>query len=271
MCAWIDRHRRRLIAAGVVAIFGLIALPTVLRNADPAGKVRGDARRVYCLAAENRAALIDAAITLKKAAPGSTASDFRPLPGAATAVTFDQWSEDHQDGFDELCASFAALTAPRALQEPEPAPPWWRRLGSNPVLALALGSLLTFTTTRLAAGATRREFLADQLNSAASEYLKAADTVGVDRARAMAVDLPGLEGRKIELWSALLRQPLPDTEQDFLHRRLDDVHQTLVGSWPVDGKKFRETAVMPKLNGLRKSLEMVIRGGRVNTEGGDGV
>lgn len=217
----------------VVAVAGLLGSAVVLGETgdggDPAGAVRKDARRVHCLSDEQRPALVKAAIRLGEAAPGSTDTAFRPVRGGrvGTATTLDRWSEQSPAAFTRACEPLAALTAAKALQEPAPKPPLWRRILTNPVVTLLLGSALTFVTTWSAARTARRQTLTDQLVTAAAGYLKAADGTRRARLRGSPPDEEALEGHRTELWSAILAAPLPGVGHGELLDRLDLAHQSL--------------------------------------------
>ncbi len=152
------------------------------------------------------------------------------------------------------CAPLAALTGNKALQDPPPAPPLWRRVLTNPVFTLVLGGLLTAATSASAARSVRRQTLADQLNTAAAEYLKTAQSMRLARAWEQPSDKAGLEGRRVELGAAILRAGLPDADWRNLDRLLDGAHRALVGT------EFETAAADRAVRRLEQALRQAVRG-----------
>jgi hypothetical protein len=256
MAGWFREHWRTLAAAGVFAVLGAAVHLGERGGSDPGDRVRADARRMHCLEAKQRPELLRAAIRLGAAAPGSTDAAVRPMKGGrpGAPLTLDEWSRKDPDGFSRVCAPLAALTGNKALQDPPPAPPLWRRVLTNPVFTLVLGGLLTAATSASAARSVRRQTLADQLNTAAAEYHKAAQSMRLARAWEQPTDKAGLEGRRVELGAAILRAGLPDADWRNLDRLLDESHRTLIGN------PFDTAAADRAVRRLEQALRQAVRG-----------
>ncbi|MFI0370811.1 hypothetical protein ACH35V_23320 [Actinomadura sp. 1N219] len=250
---------------GAVAVLVLVVVQAAQDDAKDRGDaLRADARRVHCLSAKQRPGLVEAAVRLGVAAPGSTDAGFLPRTGgrAAASTTLDAWSRETGGGFDRACRSLAALTGAKALQDPAPKPPLWRRVAVNPTFTLVLGAFLTLAAGRSTERGVRRQVLADQLNTAAAEYLKAAHATRLARAGEKGIDKAGLEGRRVDLVSAVLRTGLPDADRRGLDGLLGCAHDALVG--PGFQPKPAETAVRR----LETALGRAVRGERVVQEAG---
>ncbi|TDC82170.1 hypothetical protein [Actinomadura sp. 7K507] len=261
----IRKHRSK-IAVAVVAAVLVLGLVRVEQGGgeDPSDDVRKNARRVHCLSPKQRPELVHTAIRLGEAAPGSTETAFRPIRNgrAGTPTALDKWSLDSREAFGNVCKPLAVLTGSKALQDPPPKPPLWRRIGTNPLFTLIIGALLTLATAMLTARTARHQMLADQLNTAAAEYLKASDGVRRARFRGGLLDENALEERRVELWSAVLRVPLPPTQSRGLLRRLDRAHRAL----KVD--EFDNERTIAELHELSSELAAAVRG-EVVTAGED--
>ncbi|WP_433227116.1 hypothetical protein [Actinomadura formosensis] len=245
-----------LAVAGLAGLLGSAVVLGETGGGDPADAVRANARLVHCLSDRQRPALVKTAIRLGEAAPGSTDTAFRPVrDGRVKAVTtLDRWSEQSPGAFTRACKPLAALTAAKTLQDPAPKPPLWRRILTNPVVTLLLGSALTFATTWSAARTARRQTLTDQLVTAAAEYLKAAQAVRLARAREKPSDEAGLEGRRVDLGTAILRAGLPGAERHRLGALLSQAHETLIRD------EFRREAAEKRLRLLETGLGRAVRG-----------
>ncbi|MEU8346425.1 hypothetical protein AB0C74_32420 [Spirillospora sp. NPDC048832] len=254
-----NRRWRMLAACCAVAALGAAVLLGELGQDRSGDRVRADARRVHCLSDQRRAELVRVAVRLGAAAPGSTGAAVRPLrdgrPGAP--LTVDAWSREDQAGFDRACAPLAVLTGTKALQDPPPGPPLWRRVLTNPVFTLVLGGLLTAVTSASAARAVRRQTLADQLNTAAAEYLKAAQDVRLARTWENVPDAAALEGRRVELGAAILRAGLRDSDRRNLGGLLDRTHRELIGAG------FQKAASEEAVRRLEHALSQAVRGAPV--------
>ncbi|TDC67151.1 hypothetical protein E1200_15515 [Actinomadura sp. GC306] len=255
----VDQIRERRWPITVAALSGLLVVLVVVGETgggqSPDDAVRADARRVHCLSAKQRPMLVETAIRLDEAAPGSTETAFWPGPTrrGAEPTTLDQWSRDSGEAFSRTCQPLAALTGAKALQDPAPKPPLWQRIATNPVFTLVLGALLTLATTSLTARNARRQLLADQLNTAAAGYLKAADGVRRARLRGKAPDENAFEESRVELWSAILRVPLPAARNRALLARLETAHQTL-----KEGD-FRDEGAVERLRELSTEIADAVR------------
>lgn len=256
MAGWFGEHWRRLAAGCAVAALGAAVLLGELGEAGAGDRVRADARRVHCLSDGQRAELVRVAVRLGAAAPGSTGTAVRPMRGGrpGAPLTADEWSRKDPGGFARACAPLAVLTGAKALQDPPPRPPLWRRVLTNPVFTLVLGGLLTAATSASAARSVRRQTLADQLNTAAAEYLKAAQEVRLARTWEHAPDAAALEGRRVELGAAILRAGLRDADRQNLDRLLDRTHQDLVGAG------FQKAASEEAVRRLEHALRRAVRG-----------
>jgi hypothetical protein len=178
-----------------------------------------DARRAYCLAADNQARFMEVARNLYASA--------RP------SATVEQWSSPTGDGFDRVCEALVAMRA-RALLDPESPSPIGRLL-TNPGANVIAGGLLTFVFGRVTARTERRKSLADVLDAAASNYVKSATAYIREKERtAVTAKQPpttDVDARKTELWYAIQRQPAPSTERVAVLDRLEDVHAKITGEW----------------------------------------
>ncbi|GAA4232697.1 hypothetical protein GCM10022254_33280 [Actinomadura meridiana] len=248
------------IAWGVaVAALGLVIAQVAWDDPkDPGDEARADARRLHCLSARQRPGLVEAAVRLGVAAPGSTATGtgFRPKHGdrVTAATTLDAWNRTSRADFDWACTALAALTGPKTVQDPAPKPTLWRRVAANPTFTLVLGAFLTLGTQRSTERSVRRQALADQLNTAAAEYLKAAHAARLARAADKATDRAGLEGRRVDLGSAILRAGLPTAERRNLDGLLGTAHDVLVGS------AFRPRPAEEAVRRLETALGRAVRG-----------
>lgn len=267
MAEQVRKHRRK-IALGIAG--GVLGLAVVLLEAggggDPGDEVRTDARRLHCLSKKQRPELVQAAVRLGEAAPGSTEAELRPMSGGreTTPVTLDEWSRRSPAAFARACEPLAALSGSKTLQDPAPKPPLWQRIGTNPLVTLVIGSLLAFASTHATARTARRETLADQLNTAAAEYLKAAEAMRRARLRGGAIDEEALDGRRLVLWSAILRIPLPPADGRELDALLGRAHEAL------KAVRFDDARALHQIQQLSDALAKALRGERVIAEAAAG-
>ncbi|WP_187437659.1 hypothetical protein [Actinomadura decatromicini] len=249
---------------GVAAVLVLLGARAALHaGADPGAALRADARRVHCLSAKQRPELVQAAVRLGIAAPGSTDARFLPLRDGRPAAprTLDEWSRTSPADFDRACGPLAAVTGAKSLQDPPPKPELWKQVAANPLCTLLLGAFLTFATAAATARTARRQTLTDQLNSAAAEYLKAAQAARVARSRERAADVTGLEGRRVDLLSALLRAGRRGAELRNLQGLLETAHKAVMAG------PFEAAPAEEGLRRLEAALVKAVRGGRMLSGG----
>ncbi|MER7168253.1 hypothetical protein ABT336_19565 [Micromonospora sp. NPDC000207] len=172
---------RRVLAAVAVAV---AAVPVVAWSYQAVTRPPGtdDGARVYCLAAERRADLVDAASALGLASASPTDGQLRWHDRQGGP---DQWRQDRPADFDRACLALISAAGRAGGGGGGPSP--WATLTPSLVLAAASAALAAWFSHRLATVGVRRAE-ADTLRAAARQYRLAVEPL----LRHVEEALPGL-------------------------------------------------------------------------------
>lgn len=160
---WTADVRRRtglaVLVAGWLLAVGWLVVPAVVVSEDTR-----DARDVFCLQADERDALADAAVALGLARPDSTPERLLVDDGPVTAY---EWRGEHNEDFVRACDALSSVRG-KATATGGGATGF-----VAPLLTVVLTSALTYATTRRQNRTTRGEADADELRAAVTAYVNA--------------------------------------------------------------------------------------------------
>ncbi|WP_320065975.1 hypothetical protein [Micromonospora sp. RTGN7] len=151
-------------------LLGLVAGGLAYRQAT-AGPTVDDGARIYCLSAEHRAGLAEAAVALDLAEPGPSADLLTWRTGLGDV---EQWRDDRRADFDRACLGLLAATRQGGSSGGGSSP--WSTVAPSLVLAVASAVLAAWFSRRQATTGVRRAE-ADSLRTAGREYRRATEAL----------------------------------------------------------------------------------------------
>ena len=158
----------------VYALLLLAALVLVDWKFQAAGSQ--DADIVYCLQPAHQGSLVNAAVSLGLAGPGSTASQMRV---GGRRLTLAGWRTADSDEFQRACDALAATAMP--------AQPGDTGTGTAAILSILLpviaGSLLTLAADDIKQASDRRWVQADELRAGWKAFVQAVTSYGEDQVK----------------------------------------------------------------------------------------